>query len=68
MGPIADAIALWIIVIQGFFIMYYEFDVWRMNRHRFEERAEWRQAKRKQQSKKVGSTTTQESTAEGQNP
>jgi hypothetical protein len=47
-----EDIALWIIVIQGFFVMFYEFDVWRMNKHRFEERAQWREAKRKQQAKK----------------
>jgi hypothetical protein len=33
--------------------MYFEFDVWRMNKHRFQERAEWRQAKRKQAVKKA---------------
>ena len=47
-----EQIALWILVAQGFFIVYYEFDVWRMNKHRFYERAGWREAKRKQQVKK----------------
>ena len=47
-----ETIALWLIVGQGFFIMFYEYDVWRMNKHRFEERASWREAKRKQQVKK----------------
>ena len=37
-----DAIALWIIVAQGFFIMYFEYDVWRMNKHRFVQRELWR--------------------------
>lgn len=58
MSPILDAIALWIIVAQGFFIMFYEYDVWRMNKHRFEERAEWREQKRKQTAKKTAATTT----------
>ena len=53
-----DALALWIIVIQGFFVMYFEYDVWRMNKHRFDERAEWRQAKRKQSIKKAEVSTT----------
>jgi len=58
MGPIMDAIALWIIVVQGFFVMFYEYDVWRMNKHRFEERAEWRQQKRKQATKKMEQSIT----------
>jgi hypothetical protein len=53
-----DAIALWVIVAQGFFVMFFEYDVWRMNKHRFDERAEWRQAKRKQITKKVEASTT----------
>ena len=53
-----DALALWVIVIQGFFVMYFEYDVWRMNKHRFDERAEWRQAKRKQAVKKAEASTT----------
>lgn len=53
MAPITqDDVALWIIVIQGFFVMYFEYDVWRMNRHRFQERAGWREQKRKQAVKK----------------
>jgi len=43
-----EDIALWVIVIQGFFVMYFEYDVWRIHRHRFEERAAWREQKRKQ--------------------
>ena len=53
-----ETIALWIIVAQGFFIMFYEYDVWRMNKHRFEERAMWREQKRKQTTKKAESSTT----------
>jgi hypothetical protein len=51
--PSQEDVALWIIVIQGFFVMFYEYDVWRMNRHRFEERAGWREQKRKQTVKKT---------------
>ncbi len=47
-----ESIALWVIVVQGFFIMFYEYDVWKMNKHRFEERAQCREQKRKQQLKK----------------
>jgi hypothetical protein len=47
-----DSIALWVIVAQGFGVIFFEYDVWRMNKHRFEERAAWREAKRKQQAKK----------------
>lgn len=43
---------LWLIVVQGFFVMYFEYDVWRMSRHRFKERADWRDQKRKQTVKK----------------
>ena len=53
MSPVFDAIALWIIVVQGFFIMFYEYDVWRMNKERFKERAVWREQKRKQTVKKA---------------
>jgi len=54
----AENIALWLIVVQGFFIMYFEYDVWRMNKHRFEERATWREQKRKQTTKKQEASTT----------
>lgn len=47
-----DSIALWIIVLQGFLVCYFEYDVWRMNKHRFEERATWREQKRKQAERK----------------
>jgi uncharacterized membrane protein len=49
--PMVDTILLILITIQGFFVMYFEWSVWAMNKHRFEERAEWRQAKRKQAEK-----------------
>ena len=37
-----EDVALWLIVAQGFFIMYFEYDVWRMNKHRFVQRELWR--------------------------
>lgn len=49
----SETIALWIIVIQGFFVMFYEYEVWKMNKERFQERAKWREEKRKQAIKKV---------------
>ena len=49
----SETIALWIIVWQGFFIGWFEYDVWRMNRDRFEERRKWRQAKQQRQAKKL---------------
>lgn len=54
-----EEIALWIIVVQGFFVMYFEYDLWRMNRHRFEERAQWREQKRKQALKKAENGTSE---------
>jgi len=48
-----EDMALWVIVIQGFFIMFYEFDVWRMNKERYEERKQWRLAKQKQKSVEI---------------
>ena len=53
-----DSIALWIIVLQGFLVAYFEYDVWRMNKHRFEERASWREQKRKQAAKKSDTVTS----------
>ena len=51
-----DSIALWIIVLQGFFVAWFEYDVWRMNKDRFEERAAWRKQKQKQSAKKQDTT------------
>lgn len=51
-----ETILLWVIVIQGFFVMYFEWAVWKMNKDRFEERKAWRLAKQKSQLKKVEAT------------
>ena len=47
-----DAIALWVIVIQGFFVIFYEYEVWKIHKDRSAERAKWREDKRKQALKK----------------
>ena len=47
-----EIILLYIIAIQGFFIMFFEADVWWMNRERFRERATWRKQKQKQAERK----------------
>lgn len=48
-----EIVLLGILTIQGFFVMFYEYDVWRMNKDRFLERKQWRLAKQKSQLKKV---------------
>jgi hypothetical protein len=47
-----EIILLWIIAIQGFAVCYFEYDVWRMNKDRYQERAAWRKQKQKQAEKK----------------
>ena len=47
-----DSIALWIIVLQGFAVCWFEYDVWRMNKDRYEERDIWRKQKQKQAERK----------------
>jgi hypothetical protein len=42
---------LWLIVLQGFFVCYFEWSVWSMNKERFTERKAWRLAKQKQKQK-----------------
>jgi hypothetical protein len=55
---IIEIFLLVIVVAQGEFIRYYEREVHRIQSEREKERAEWRQAKRKQQTKKAESTST----------
>ena len=47
-----ETFLLVIITLQGFAAVYFEMETWRMTRHRFLERAKWREAKRQQQLKK----------------
>ena len=47
-----DSVALWVIVLQGFAVCWFEYDVWRMNKDRYEERAIWRKQKQKQAERK----------------
>ena len=53
--PSLDSICLIIIVIQGFGVWFHEWDLWRMSRDRYKERAKWREAKRKSQTKSAES-------------
>ena len=50
---IIELLLLFAIVAQGEFIRYYEREVHKMNRERYEERAKWREAKRRQQQRKI---------------
>ena len=45
----------WLIVIvaQGFLVCFFEWDVWRIHRERFQERKKWRLAKQKHAVRKV---------------
>jgi hypothetical protein len=48
-----DSVLLVVLVAQGFFVLFYEYDVWRMNRERYTERRQWRLSKQKAQLKKI---------------
>ena len=52
---------IWV-VVQGEYVRFYEREVYRMNRERYQERAEWRKQKRQQQSKKETAPKTSGST------
>jgi hypothetical protein len=54
---ILELVLLVIIVAQGEAVRFYEREVWRMNSDRYRERAAWRQAKQKAQSKKIETAT-----------
>lgn len=49
-----DTILLVVIVVQGFAVWWYEWQVWKIHAERANERAEWRAQKRKQQLSKAG--------------
>jgi hypothetical protein len=53
---ILELLLLVMIVVQGEYIRYYEREVHKMNRERYEERAKWREAKRRQQQRKSDET------------
>jgi hypothetical protein len=64
---IVDVVLLFLIVIQGESIRWYEREVYRMNRERFDERKKWREAKQKSTLKKgaIGTNdTSNDSTSE----
>jgi uncharacterized membrane protein len=43
-----DTILFFIIVLIEFFVLFFEYDTWRMNKERYAERKTWRVAKQKQ--------------------
>src|SRR5579864_1492490 len=60
---VLDVLLLVVIVAQGEYVRYYEREVHRMTRERFEERARWREQKRQQQLKKEAALKTSDSSA-----
>lgn len=51
---------IWI-VAQGEAVRFYEKEVWRMNKERFEERAKWRKEKQEQTRRKTALKTSDSS-------
>ena len=49
-----EEIALWLITFQGFAVMYFEYDIWRMKRDDHVQRKKWREAKQRAILKKLG--------------
>jgi len=49
----SENIALWLIVIQGFIVCYFEYAVWKLQYDRFKERAKWRADKQKAALNKI---------------
>lgn len=47
-----ESLLLVVITLQGFVTLWFESEVWKMTRHRFDERAKWREEKRRQALKK----------------
>ena len=43
----SENVALWIIVLQGFAVCYFEYAVWKLQYDRAKERKVWRDAKKK---------------------
>ena len=48
-----EEIALWVIVLQGFFVMYFEYHVWWMKYTDRKDKRKWREAKRAAVVKKL---------------
>jgi len=55
-----EEIALWIIVLQGFAIMYFEWGVWWMKYLDWKDKKKWREDKRKAVIKKLESQSKSE--------
>ena len=51
-----EEIALWIIVLQGFFVLYFEAAVWWIKHSDRKDKKKWRDAKRAAVVKKLEST------------
>jgi hypothetical protein len=49
----SETIALWILVWQGFFILYFEWGVWDIKYTEHKRREKWREDKRKAVLKKI---------------
>lgn len=61
-----ENLMLLIIVVQGFAVWFFEWQVYKIHKDRSEERAKWRQAKQKQKLKKEQTeTNTTEKTTDG---
>jgi len=65
---VLDVVLLLWIVVQGEAIRFYEREVFRMARDRFNERAKWREQKRLQQLKKETAQKTNESSPSSESP
>jgi hypothetical protein len=55
---------IWV-VIQGEFVRFYEREVFRMNKDRYEERAKWRKEKQEQTRKKIAQKTSDSNASTG---
>ena len=53
MGYSFEDVCLLLITVQGFFVMYWEYRVYRLHNDRHTERTNWRIAKQKQKLKKT---------------
>jgi hypothetical protein len=53
----SETVALWILVWQGFFILYFEYGVWDIKYTEAKRRTKWREDKRAAVLKKLEGTT-----------
>ena len=57
MKPNFEDVCLGLLTIQGFFVMFWEWQVYRIHSERFKERAKWRESKRASLLKKKETET-----------